>query len=440
MTLPIDTSKAYRKQKFVHQKSIESIHKTSEYSCRDSGPRGNMEPTLSREYRFALFPKDATHYPVIVQATADHDFDRVIRLSRHNKPHHLIHNRENRYWINRNKHRPEHKPVTPIPETCQEEDWMNDLHPACLDIHEIDMTDFFFNTKRDYVYIDGRKRRKKMRFIGEGGFRNAIMFHEEATGKRRVLKTLVYDDDNRDFTPRNYDKMRRDAVISEQLTASPYIADIYGYCGQSSVVDYSNEKDLDYIYDQDPTKDELFQIAHDVAQSIADAHHLNEQGRATIVHMDIKPDQWIKFDGRWMLNDFNLARMLTWDPVTQESCHTATGYSGSRYQAPEQYTEERPRTEKIDVWSLGNVLGFLLTNENPFENLSSDSAEEKIEEGEIWKIDDPKVLNSTHPFDVTLLQAMKMCLKFEPSERPSAQEVADFLRDALEEYSQSKKD
>jgi hypothetical protein len=85
------------------------------------------------------------------------------------------------------------------------------------------------------------------------------------------------------------------------------------------------------------------------------------------------------------------------------------------------------------------VLGFLLTDENPYEDLSMDAAEAKIEKGEIWKIHDPKVLNSTHPFDVSVLKAMNMCLKVEPSERPSAQEVADFLRNALHEYKRSQK-
>jgi serine/threonine protein kinase len=188
------------------------------------------------------------------------------------------------------------------------------------------MTDFFFNEQRKSVVIHGKKRRKKFRFIGEGGFRAAFMI-TEYDGTRRVLKTLIYDDD-RDFNPLNFERMRRDAVISEQLTASPYIADIYGYCAQSALVDYSNNRDLDYIFEQKtkPTKDELFQIAHDVAQSIADAHHFNDEGRATIVHMDIKPDQWILLDGRYKLNDFNLARFLTWDPEKQQNCNVASGY------------------------------------------------------------------------------------------------------------------
>lgn len=149
-------------------------------------------------------------------------------------------------------------------------------------------------------------------------------------------------------------------------------------------------------------------------------------------------DQWIKLDGRYKLNDFNLARFLTWNATKEENCNVASGYSGGRYQAPEQFIEESPRTDKIDIFSLGNVLGFLLTNEEPFEDVSADSAEDKVTQGEIWKITNAAILNSTHPFDVNVQKAMEMCLQFEPTKRASAQEVADFLQKALDEYNASK--
>jgi hypothetical protein len=37
----------------------------------------------------------------------------------------------------------------------------------------------------------------------------------------------------------------------------------------------------------------LFQIAFDAVAAVADTHHFNKDNRATIVHHDIKPNQWI---------------------------------------------------------------------------------------------------------------------------------------------------
>jgi len=265
--------------------------------------------------------------PLMVQSPP-HTLANVTRLTIQKDPPHFIKDRRNHGWLDHGVLR--HVSVEKVPDGCVGEAWAKDHHPSCNLFHDIDMKDFFFNDKRSLVNINGHRHRQKIKYIGGGGFRSAFLFHEY-NGTRRVLKTLLYRED-RDFTPRMVDRMRRDAVASEQLTASPYIVDIYGYCAQSALVDYSNNDDMLRLFKhkQKPTKDELFQIAHDVAQSVADAHHFNHQGRATIAHMDIKPNQWIQLNGKYMLNDFNLARFLTWDTVEKKNCHFTSGYSEGR--------------------------------------------------------------------------------------------------------------
>ena len=114
--------------------------------------------------------------------------------------------------------------------------------------------------------------------------------------------------------------------------ASPYVASIYGYCANSALVDYSTEPDLYSIFDVEnpPTKDELFKIAHDTASAVADVHHFNSDGRATILHLDVQPSHWIHLDGMYKLNDFNLAKFLSWDTKQNQYCGNATGYSRGR--------------------------------------------------------------------------------------------------------------
>ena len=202
------------------------------------------------------------------------------------------------------------------------------MHPSCNNIHEIDTTDFFMNKNRTSVRVDGVKRRKRLFHIGSGAYRNAFMV-TEWNGARRVLKTFRYAD-NLNVHHQSIEKMRLDAVAMEQLTASPYVADIYGYCSLSSLVDYSNEDDLSEIFYQKPRKEQLFEIAYDVAASVADTHHPNAEGRPTIVHLDIKPDQWILMNGKYVLQDFNLAQFLTWNSERQENCGRAMGWKGGR--------------------------------------------------------------------------------------------------------------
>ena len=53
----------------------------------------------------------------------------------------------------------------------------------------------------------------------------------------------------RDFLPEYYELHRRDAVAMERLTQSPYVMDIFGHCGQSSLTEIAfGEKGISTLY------------------------------------------------------------------------------------------------------------------------------------------------------------------------------------------------
>ncbi|KAI2509766.1 protein tyrosine kinase [Fragilaria crotonensis] len=143
---------------------------------------------------------------------------------------------------------------------------------------------------------------------------------------------------------------------------------------------------------EQPTKFQLLQIAHSIASAVADAHHVDSLGRPTMAHTDIKPDQWILVSSsssksmssshtgtsssddskndittpplfQYQLGDFNRARFLTWDTVNNETCPFHVNVNGGPWRSPEEYNHEN-QTEKGDIWSLGNVLYFLISGGN----------------------------------------------------------------------------
>jgi serine/threonine protein kinase len=102
-----------------------------------------------------------------------------------------------------------------------------------------------------------------------------------------------------------------------------------------------------------------------------------------------------------------------------------------QWRAPEEYKYE-PETEKVDVFSLGYVLYFLLTDKFPFEGMKSQDANDYVAQGRHLTVSDEDVLGSTHLFETTVLKAMDMCFVSNPKERPSAREVANFLQRAVQ--------
>ena len=275
-------------------------------------------------------PLDSGQRPIMLQMHSAS----VIRLALQASPTRFIQDRRNHYWQDNGVTRHEWgRESYALEEGCEIlGDWQEEHNPSCNKIHEIDMTEFFY---RDTVLTTDKflvqstthhRSRQTLRYVSTGGFRSVWML-SEYDGTTRALKTLRYSKE-RSFDERTFERHRVDAVAMEQLTASPYVADIYGYCANSALVDYSSHGDLDSIFIRGkPTKEELFKIALDAASAVADMHHFNSDGRATMAHKDISPDQWILIDGVYKLNDFNLCRFLTWNPEQKQYCGYSYGYS-----------------------------------------------------------------------------------------------------------------
>jgi serine/threonine protein kinase len=241
--------------------------------------------------------------------------------------------RENEYWQDDGAKDLKMPDDLRTRETCEyTADWQFAYHPSCNSIHETALNDL------------GSKDGYDIKLVNNGAFRDVWRIRE-FDGVYRVMKTLRLIP-KRKFDQRNFDRHRRDALAFEQLAPSPHVVDIYGHCSNSAVFDLCSGGDLFQIRplahppepddEEEPTETEspipmptskrLLEVAIVVAKSVADAHHMDEEGRPTIAHTDIKPDQWILgSDGNFRLNDFNRARFLSWDTATEEVCPFTVG-------------------------------------------------------------------------------------------------------------------
>ena len=165
------------------------------------------------------------------------------------------------------------------------------------------------------------------------------------------------------------------------------------------------------------------------------------------MHYDLNPRNIaIVKRGKPKLNDFNVAEFLSWDTKHNATCGFKGRFREPWWRAPEEmhyhdpaYNKHpiAPLTEKVDIYSLGNILHTLLTSHSPRGKMSKELMEEirpKVARGELPKI--PSDFNETEaeadPALSPIMKAMYKCLKALPEDRPSAGEIAEELELAVD--------
>lgn len=258
----------------------------------------------------------------------------------------------------------------------------------------------------------------------------------------------------------------------ERLTFSPYVLDIYGYCGQSAINELANFgieglSSLEKIARQfrgvnvEPVNKIKLQLASMVAAGVSHMHSIDypdhipsektnqigppRKSNSTLVHYDLNPRNIaIVKRGKPKLNDFNVAEFLTWNTKLNTTCGFTGRFREPWWRAPEEmhyhdssYANPSPLTEKVDIYSLGNILMTILTTHSPRGKMTKELMEEvrpKVARGELPKL--PFDFNETYaaadPALSPIIKAMYKCLQALPEDRPSAGEIAEELSLAVD--------
>jgi len=426
-------------------------------------------------------------------------------------------------------------------------EWQTTSYPNCNVVHEIDMVrssgpgsyvlpalnennkhgnnrrgitshpkvllDLIKRVRRKYPDDSGKKKKAKLasqgivkeeslEFLGQGWFRSAWKMYAEGIPEYDeeeeewldeetvVLKTLRIE---RDFLEEYYELHRRDALAMERLTFSPYVLDVYGYCGQSAINELANfgiegmsslekvARSFRGMDDVEPVSKIKLQLASMVAMGVSHMHSVDypdfpvrefdssddEDGEmerefrkrtlaagratsnATMVHYDLNPRNIaIIRKGKPKLNDFNVAEFLTWDREKGRTCGFPGRFREPWWRAPEEMqgaewreSKDRPPpplTEKVDIYSLGNILWVLLTTHSPRGKLTKelmDKVRPKVARGDPpeWPKDFNKTKLVTDPALKAIEKAMQKCLRVKPEDRPTAGEIAEDLSQAIED-------
>jgi hypothetical protein len=207
-----------------------------------------------------------------------------------------------------------------MPECKPMHKWQTSQYPTCTVIHEQRLID-----------------NELGKFLARGFFRQTFEIYDQQTDNPVAMKTIRSK--KKFFTPYHMDKHRVDALIYERTSASPWITDIYGFCGLSGLFEFAGGGNMEVvIFDEVDKKRkslsriEKLALAVEAASAIADLHSIDSiNGYSAMIHGDIYLNQFVLIGNRFKLNDFNRGHLMYWNEKKQESCPYAwdEGHNGN---------------------------------------------------------------------------------------------------------------
>ncbi|WP_426746072.1 bifunctional serine/threonine-protein kinase/formylglycine-generating enzyme family protein [Myxococcus faecalis] len=243
--------------------------------------------------------------------------------------------------------------------------------------------------------------------LGEGAMGQVFLAQDLSLGRRVALKFLKVELLGQQNAERLLEEARTTARFNH-----PHIITVHGvgkHHGRPYLaLEYIDGESLRHrLTHEPPGPNEALRICRAIAEATAEAH------RHGIIHADLKPENvLLPRDGRVRVVDFGLARHAG----TEQGAASGT----PAYMAPERW-HGAPPSPAIDVWSLGIIAFELLEGRRPLtdEQLASFVFSP-------WPLE-----HSPRELALPVGQLLRACLAIAPAHRPSAQQVAQALAEAL---------
>jgi serine/threonine protein kinase len=313
--------------------------------------------------------------------------------------------------------------------SCDDEYTNRRIRPTCNEFHSIEFPDMLLSDHMSILSNNGFWRTAweyhEVNKTYAGGITNSTM----SSNTTLVLKTLRPEHAYEDAF---FDYQRVDAIVMEQFTSSPYIIDMYGYCGMSVLTDYADTTVSRVVHKFNATKRpmvETLRLAKQVAKGVWDLH------RGGVIHNDLNQAN-LAYSNRKqgpVLFDFNIAVL---DRGSNSSCSFAAKFLNARWRAPEEQLLGNVLTNKVDTYALGNIFFLMIVGRPPWGR-GSLTREQKE------SITDSKIKGTMPPYSAeeetkndtattALVHIMEQCYALEPRHRPSASRIVAMLNVAIQ--------
>lgn len=168
------------------------------------------------------------------------------------------------------------------------------------------------------------------------------------------------------------------------------------------------------------SEDEAWHLLHDVASGLSFLHAMNP----TVIHQDIKPDNiMVGNDGSYMITDFGVSAHAK--STLRKSMSLKFASAGTTaYMGPERFSKDNTPIMANDIWSLGAMTYEMITGVVPF-------TAGQIEGGILQK-NGAEIPELSEIYSPQLNKLIGMCLSQNPWDRPTAEQVEEYAKIAIE--------
>ena len=324
-------------------------------------------------------------------------------------------------------------------------DWQSTFYPTCNEFHAHDASDALVERDLWLLSKKGYWRYAWEMVEGRGTKWTDKSWNKYPHDSSIVLRTFKLE---HDYEEGYFENNRVDAIAMERLTKSPYVINMYGFCGMSVVTEFAGQQ-ISRVVDKKKPLEKL-ELAKMIAQGVADVHGIDgDDNQVSLVHNDLNFANIVigKNHSRPIINDFNVAVLMMKRNDTNRACPFTSHYPNPQWRAPEEQVDESGKTsklltEKIDIYALGNVMYRFAVGASPWKKKDGRSLtpEEKLEIAQLKRVNGTlpyvpeEVRYSVDPATKSLLKIMRECYRHQPKLRPTAREVVDMLDKAIEEY------
>jgi hypothetical protein len=199
---------------------------------------------------------------------------------------------------------------------------------------------------------------KDPRTIGEGGQGSVRGAVHKPTGIRVAFKRLrFYDDDS-------HARMRREIDAGQRFGDHPNVmpvldADPEGRWFTMPLADGTAAGRARELQETDALRD----LIAAVCKALRRPHE------EKWIHRDIKPGNLLFLEGRWTVGDWGLGRRPRGETSDPNRTRSGTGFGTEGFAAPELSEDAHKVTAAADIYSLGQVIGAMLTGRRPQANI-----------------------------------------------------------------------